>query len=335
MAKLTLSDIVTFVNDVAAKLTYQQNNDLIEAAIENTLSRDGTSPNTMTVDLDLNSKKVINLADPTNGGDAVSKTYGDANYLTGVAGPTGPQGPAGPSGSGSGDVLGPASVTDNRLTRWNGTTGDLIQESGITVNDTDDLSGIKDITLSGTVDGRDVDADGTKLDGISSGAEVNPSVVSQAEAEAGTATTERIWTALRVAQAIAALASSGFASGTKMLFQQTTAPDGWTKETTHDDKALRLVTGTVGSGGVTGFTTVFGAAKVTGSTSPGTVSHGHQERIFTAGADTDVNLAAATIDSTTPGTRGPTTADTGAGSAHTHTEVLDMQYVDFIICEKD
>lgn len=49
----------------------------------------------------------------------------------------------------------------------------------------------------------------TKLDGIAAGAEVNPDVVPQAEAEAGTATTERIWTAQRVGQAIAALASGG------------------------------------------------------------------------------------------------------------------------------
>lgn len=42
-----------------------------------------------------------------------------------------------------------------------------------------------------------------------SNAEANPAVVSQLEAETGTATTERIWTAQRVAQAIAALASGG------------------------------------------------------------------------------------------------------------------------------
>ena len=63
------------------------------------------------------------------------------------------------------------------------------------------------ITVTGTVDGRDVATDGTKLDGIASGAEVNPAVVSQADAEAGTATDERTWTAQRVAQAIAALES--------------------------------------------------------------------------------------------------------------------------------
>lgn len=45
-------------------------------------------------------------------------------------------------------------------------------------------------------------------------AEANPDVVSQAEAEAGTATTERIFTAQRVAQAIAALADIAAASDT-------------------------------------------------------------------------------------------------------------------------
>jgi hypothetical protein len=49
----------------------------------------------------------------------------------------------------------------------------------------------------------------SKLAGIAAGAEVNPDVVPQAEAEAGTATTERIWTAERVAQAIAALGGGG------------------------------------------------------------------------------------------------------------------------------
>ena len=50
-------------------------------------------------------------------------------------------------------------------------------------------------------------ADETKLDGISAGAEVNPAVVSQVDAEAGTSTAERTWTAQRVSQAIAALAA--------------------------------------------------------------------------------------------------------------------------------
>jgi hypothetical protein len=66
-------------------------------------------------------------------------------------------------------------------------------------------------------------ADEAKLDGIATGATVGatwgvnitsqPSVVSQAEAEAGSATTERIWTAERVNQAIQALAPGGGGGG--------------------------------------------------------------------------------------------------------------------------
>src|SRR5712671_6740374 len=39
-------------------------------------------------------------------------------------------------------------------------------------------------------------------------------------------------------------AAERFASGTRLLFQQTSAPTGWTKDTTHNDKALRVVSGT-------------------------------------------------------------------------------------------
>jgi hypothetical protein len=50
---------------------------------------------------------------------------------------------------------------------------------------------------------------------------------------------------------------SEFVAGTKMLFEQTAAPTGWTKNTTHNDKALRLVSGAASSGGTTAFTSVF------------------------------------------------------------------------------
>jgi hypothetical protein len=64
-----------------------------------------------------------------------------------------------------GDVAGPASSTDNRLARYSGTTGKLIDESALVVDDSGNVSGVGNITLSGTVDGRDVSADGTTLDG--------------------------------------------------------------------------------------------------------------------------------------------------------------------------
>jgi hypothetical protein len=60
--------------------------------------------------------------------------------------------------------------------------------------------------------------------------------------------------------------NSEFQSGTKMLFAQTTAPLGWTKDVTnYDNNALRVVTGTAGSGGTVDFTTAFANRSVTGS----------------------------------------------------------------------
>ena len=59
----------------------------------------------------------------------------------------------------------------------------------------------------------------------------------------------------------------GFPSGTKMLFQQTAAPTGWTKETsTIDNHALRVTTGTPGIvSGNQDFTDVFTTQTIDGT----------------------------------------------------------------------
>ena len=60
--------------------------------------------------------------------------------------------------------------------------------------------------------------------------------------------------------------TESFPSGTRMLFQQTSAPTGWTKDTTGtNQRALRVVSGTVGSGGSVAFTTAFASQGVAGS----------------------------------------------------------------------
>jgi hypothetical protein len=61
MAKLTLSDLASLANQASAIATINANNALIETALENTLSRDGTSPNTMGANLDMNSNRILNL----------------------------------------------------------------------------------------------------------------------------------------------------------------------------------------------------------------------------------------------------------------------------------
>lgn len=58
-----------------------------------------------------------------------------------------------------------------------------------------------------------------------------------------------------------------FASGTRMVFHQTAAPTGWTKDTSHNDKALRITSGTVGTGGSVAFETAFASQTPSGSVS--------------------------------------------------------------------
>jgi hypothetical protein len=55
----------------------------------------------------------------------------------------------------------------------------------------------------------------------------------------------------------------GIVNGTVMLFMQTAAPSGWTKSTTHNDKAIRIVSGSASSGGSTAFTSVFASRTIT------------------------------------------------------------------------
>lgn len=71
MAKLTLTNI-TDTRQSSAATTINANSDLVEAAVENTLSRDGTSPNQMEADLDMNSNRVLNLIDATTGQEPVT-----------------------------------------------------------------------------------------------------------------------------------------------------------------------------------------------------------------------------------------------------------------------
>lgn len=61
MAKVTLNDITS---GYASVTVLNQNFAAIETALENTLSRDGSTPNQMTADLDMNSNRILNLPAP-------------------------------------------------------------------------------------------------------------------------------------------------------------------------------------------------------------------------------------------------------------------------------
>lgn len=130
-------------------------------------------------------------------------------------------------------------------------------------------------------------------------------------------------------------------SGTKMLFQQTAAPTGFTKITTFNNAALRVVSGAAGSGGTVDFTTAFASKSVTGTVGNTTLtidqipthSHGLPSYVSTDGGGSFGNpLGSSNIYSSTFGA--------GGGGSHTHSFTgtainLAVQYVDIIIASKD
>ena len=89
-------------------------------------------------------------------------------------------------------------------------------------------------------------------------------------------------------------------SGTRMLFNQTAAPTGWTKDATAalNDSALRIVTGAVASGGSLAFSAAFAAGRVVSGTTDG----------FAAGGTVNA------------GTTGATTLSVAQMPRHTHQE---------------
>ena len=121
-------------------------------------------------------------ADATN--DTLTLTAGSGITITGDSGTDTVTIAA--TGGGSGDVVGPASATDNAVARFDTTTGKLIQNGAVLVDDSGNVSGVGNITLSGTVDGRDVATDGTKLDGVESGAQADQNLFSTINATSGT-----------------------------------------------------------------------------------------------------------------------------------------------------
>ena len=109
MAKLTTSDLTSLTsNEASAVSTINANFAAVEAAMEKTLSRDGTSPNQMDEDLDLNSFEIINAAKVTT---TALRVAGQDIYVN-AAVLTGPTGPAGPTGlTGSTGAIGPTGPT--------------------------------------------------------------------------------------------------------------------------------------------------------------------------------------------------------------------------------
>lgn len=78
MVKVTLTDHSNLSNENSTITTLNNNNTTIETAFDNTLSRDGSSPNAMGASLDMNNNRILNLPPPSNPTDVVR--LADLNY---------------------------------------------------------------------------------------------------------------------------------------------------------------------------------------------------------------------------------------------------------------
>jgi hypothetical protein len=151
-----------------------------------------------------------------------------------------------------------------------------------------------------------------------------------------------------------------------MIFRQTSAPTGWTKKTDHDNKALRVVSGAVSSGGTHDLS------------SPPSTSHTHTSAAHGHGMSGSIGQTTLTIaqmpnhshtmtgnvwrnlgDPYThlyvgaPGSGSGTTSNTGGGGSHNHGHGLSVssstppatgstaptafspKFIDIIVAEKD
>lgn len=154
------------------------------------------------------------------------------------------------------------------------------------------------------------------------------------------------------AATINSVSIDAFPSGTKLLFQQTSAPTGWVKVTTHNDKALRVVSGTAGTGGSVAFETAFASQTPTGSVSVTVAGHAITENEMPSHNHTvehanHANSGASALRAFGRGIALSGSYETefkGGGAEHGHTGStgsfsgnainLDVQYVDIIIATK-
>ena len=148
-------------------------------------------------------------------------------------------------------------------------------------------------------------------------------------------------------------------SGTVMLFAQTTAPTGFTKNTASgDNHALRVVTGSASTGGTVDFTTAFASQAVSGSVSVSAISGSAGAMTLSTPqipSHSHTVIGSAVLSGESPGayapqaTPGASSGTTGGGGSHDHpfsfssatasfsgTAInLAVKYVDVIRATKD
>ena len=387
------------------------------------LEDDGSASPILNVKTDDNSPWGIRLGNDTY---STNDNYGMMAYLSN-------------QGEGNFHIRGDGAYKDMHFTQSDGTDNRIVIKmeaddqsaelyQGGSKRFETDSSGVTvtgNIAVTGTVDGRDVASDGSKLDGIEAGAtgdQTNAEIRAAVEAasdsnvftdadhtklngiatgatnvtnnnqltngagyitassninasnlSSGTIPDARFPATLPAINGSNLTGLAAFPSGTKMIFNQASAPTGWTKVTNNvDNRALRVVSGTGGgTGGSVGFTTAFGDKSISATASSentgGTVaghtltesempSHDHVAfRTFRHQSSPNLGYGAGwtglswysrSFEATSDARM---TTSTGGGGSHTHGFTggahnhtisvgnvdLRVSYIDVIVAQKD
>ena len=171
------------------------------------------------------------------------------------------------------------------------------------------------ITVSGTVDGVDVAALYSSTNGLSNGSGVLANGVT-ATTQGTSDNSTKVATTAYVTTAVAN--AEPFPSGTKMIFQQSSAPTGWTKVTSNvNNKALRLVSGNVSSGGNQSFTSAFASRTPAGNVG----TSGNSSASFSANATTGNSTASfsGSVSGNTGDASATTSSVSTSGTVNNHT----------------
>ena len=170
-----------------------------------------------------------------------------------------------------------------------------------------------DMSITGTVDGVDVAALKTSKDSLSTSNGVILNTVTASSTHAQSENSNKLATTAYVRTAISE--AQAFPSGTKMIFQQTSAPTGWTKVTSSvDNKALRVVSGTAGSGGSNAFTNTLASRGI--NANAGNTTQGGNVSVSVANTTAGGNVSVA---NTTAGGNVSISSVSTSGTVNSHT----------------
>lgn len=322
--------------------------DGIASGLSNAICKDGQT--TITGDIPLNNHKLTGVGDATNNADALNLQSGDARYLKR------PSTLTVETDIVDSDILGffDASANADRGITYGNLKNNLVAENVAGVASFNSRSGVVSpaggdynagqitVTPVGGISSTNAQSALAELD--TEKAPLNSPTFTGTPAgptpAVGDSTTKLATTAFVITEVAALLPV-----GTRLLFQQTTPPVGWTKETnsTYENATIRLTTGTIGSGGAAGFTSVFSSRTPSGSIGSITLSQSnlaaHTHTITNMGAMQASVGTGANGSNQRYGTASETTSSVGSGTAFTPSftgDAMDfnIKYIDLVIGQK-